>query len=61
MGQQVSSAKPPRKEMSTKTDCLPPSCRELEEQFVELQILRQKVRAAECEQSPSSRKLASRG
>jgi hypothetical protein len=60
MGQQVSSAKP-RRETSTKSNCLPPSSRELEEQFVELQILRQKVRAAECEQSPSSRKLASRG
>jgi hypothetical protein len=61
MGQQVSSAKPPRKGTSTKRDCLSPSCRELAQQFVELQILRQKVRAAECGQSPSDRKLASRG
>ena len=61
MGQQISSAKPPRKKTPTKRDCLAPSCRELAKQFVEVQILRQKVIAAECEQSPSERKLASRG
>ena len=47
MGKEVDSAKPLLKGKPTK---LSPSCRELAERFIELQLLRQKVRAAECEQ-----------
>jgi hypothetical protein len=50
MGQQGSSAKSPPKGKSTKSFCLSPSCRELADRFNELQLLRQKVRAAECAQ-----------
>jgi len=46
MGQEINSAKSLRKK-KTKTTCPPPSCRQLAERFIELQRLRQKVRAAE--------------
>ncbi len=55
MGKEVNSAKSLLKGKPTK---LPPSCRELAERFIELQLLRQKVRAAECEQG--ERETASR-
>ena len=48
MGQEINSAKPLRKK-KTKSTCTPPSCRQLAERFIELQRLRQKVRAAESD------------
>jgi hypothetical protein len=56
MGQQVSSAKSPRKGRATRTSCLPPCCRELEQQFAELKLVRHKVKAAEDEQARPMRK-----
>src|SRR5437588_74628 len=51
MSQQINSEKLLPRGKPTENACLTPSCRELAEQFVELQLLRQKVRAAECEQT----------
>jgi hypothetical protein len=66
MAQQVSSAKSLRIRKPTKSSHPPlccgqlaPCCGQLAEQFIELQLLRQKVAAAECETPVRDQKVSS--
>src|SRR5436853_7694754 len=58
MGQEIDSAKRLRKK-NTKSTCPPPSFRQLAERIIELQRLRQKVRAAESERMAGPRQTDS--
>jgi hypothetical protein len=61
MAEQINHEKSLRKGKPTRQSCLPPSCGEFAEQFLELQLLRQQVIAAECERTLKNQKVSSGG